>query len=273
MADGAQNAVKGCIALFELTACIDRVRLFNGRAPLPCRASQLGDFADKPKQLEVTAETWNELRGRKDPITLFLAIDNSPRAEVIPDTDKPPTPIVLCEKIHCCCERAESQLPRRRKTDPVFQIAVETLTGKRINLEVSALDTVLETKAQLYSKEGIPTCEQRLTFGGRQLEDRWTLGHYAVQSGSIIYIILRLKGGKPVIYLFPPKPISASVRLDLCPQWSFSALYPASPTVLSAISANKPPPSIQWEVNVQKDGELVDRATGTKASYLFWEAL
>jgi hypothetical protein len=34
-------------------------------------------------------------------------------------------------------------------------------------------------------------------------------------------------GGKPVIYLQPPRPITgATVTLSLCPEWEFSATYP-----------------------------------------------
>uniref|UniRef100_A0A7S3J236 Ubiquitin-like domain-containing protein n=1 Tax=Euplotes harpa TaxID=151035 RepID=A0A7S3J236_9SPIT len=43
--------------------------------------------------------------------------------------------------------------------------------------------------------EGIPPDQQRLIFGGKQLEDEITLSEYYVTDGSVIHLVLRLRGG------------------------------------------------------------------------------
>ena len=55
--------------------------------------------------------------------------------------------------------------------------------------------TVADVKAAIESRQGIPSAEQRLSFGGRQLEDNSLLSSYGVGDDSQLFASLRLLGG------------------------------------------------------------------------------
>jgi ubiquitin-large subunit ribosomal protein L40e len=75
-----------------------------------------------------------------------------------------------------------------------MKIYVKTLTGKVIHVEVETSNTVLRVKQIIQGKEGIPTDQQRLIFGGIQLEDNWELSNYNIQQHAILHLVLRLRG-------------------------------------------------------------------------------
>lgn len=78
-----------------------------------------------------------------------------------------------------------------------MQLFVKTMTGKTVSVEVEEGETIEEVKAKISEKEGIPPEQQRLIFGGQQLEDAKTLEDYGVGDDDTFHLVLRLRGGIP----------------------------------------------------------------------------
>ncbi|PWA85826.1 polyubiquitin-B [Artemisia annua] len=70
-----------------------------------------------------------------------------------------------------------------------LKITVETVSGKRIPLDVNCRHTVKELKALIQDKEGIHPDQQTLVYAGHKLEEGIILSRYSVQNESTIRLV------------------------------------------------------------------------------------
>ncbi|KAF3904466.1 hypothetical protein AA313_de0200321 [Arthrobotrys entomopaga] len=77
----------------------------------------------------------------------------------------------------------------------VHEFFVTTLTGRIICIRAALNYQVGLLKAIIQDKEGIPPDQQRLIYGGRELENEATLKQSKIEPASIIHLLLRLRGG------------------------------------------------------------------------------
>merc|ERR1739845_86337 len=77
-----------------------------------------------------------------------------------------------------------------------IMIKVKTLTGKEIEIDIELTDTVERIKERVEEKEGIPPVQQRLIFAGKQMNDEKTAKDYNIEGGSVLHLVLALRGGR-----------------------------------------------------------------------------
>ena len=74
-------------------------------------------------------------------------------------------------------------------------IFIRTLTGRSVPIVVSLVMTIDELKDIVCAVDGSPAEQQRFIFAGQQLEDGKRLSDYRISNGSIVNLVLRLRGG------------------------------------------------------------------------------
>eukprot|EP00040_Diaphanoeca_grandis_P011768 m.60330 g.60330 ORF g.60330 m.60330 type:complete len:78 (+) comp22829_c0_seq1:66-299(+) len=76
-----------------------------------------------------------------------------------------------------------------------MMIKVKSLTGRENEIDISDTDTVEMIKEKVEEKTGIPPVQQRLIFSGKQMNDKKLAKDYGMTAGSVIHLVLTLRGG------------------------------------------------------------------------------
>mmetsp|Transcript_83 Transcript_83/g.238 ORF Transcript_83/g.238 Transcript_83/m.238 type:complete len:80 (-) Transcript_83:24-263(-) len=77
-----------------------------------------------------------------------------------------------------------------------MEIKIKTLTGKELAIDVEPDDKIERIKERVNEREGIPPPQQRLIFGGKQMQDDKTVREYGIDAGTVLHLVLALRGGR-----------------------------------------------------------------------------
>ena len=143
-----------------------------------------GIYKDAVITLERIADIEDGSAALRD--TPELKASPSKRSKLCPQA--PSTAKLAAEARRAACDAGAAQ----RDDGEIF---VQTLTGKKLRLEYLPDCTIEMLKSRVQDCEGIPPDQQRLIFAGRQLEDDLTLDDYELRHGSVLHLVLKLRGG------------------------------------------------------------------------------
>jgi len=89
----------------------------------------------------------------------------------------------------------DTDVQQENRPSNYIQVIVKTLSGRTIAIEINPGGPVSALKEKIHTKLGISPVEQRLIFSGKQLDSMQPLSAYGVEEGSMITLVLRLRGG------------------------------------------------------------------------------
>jgi hypothetical protein len=147
------------------------------------------------------------------------------------------------------------------------QLFVRGLKGEVHTIDCNLDEKVECFKIRVWKYTQVAPEHQRLIWAGRQFSDGDTLCKYNIQRESTVHLCLRLGGGKPILYLYPPQEMEVAVSLQLDQNWQFTHMYPTPDVVRHDQN------QLVWNVLAKPDGILSNVSTPDhQVPYLFWEA-
>jgi hypothetical protein len=74
-------------------------------------------------------------------------------------------------------------------------VNIKTLTGRKLQLEVTEDMSVYDLKLLVSENQGIEIPQIRMIYGGSQLNDTELLSNTKLKAGDTIHLVLSLRGG------------------------------------------------------------------------------
>lgn len=166
---------------------------------------------------------------------------------------------------------AKTGSPSLSPSKQKFTVYLTEANGEKYGFMVSSntsLSSIRSAYMARFFKGNLEDEPRFLTSNLEHIDTNLRVADYDLHDGDEIILMKPQRGGKPVIYLFSPASIQASVRLSLVKDWAFSAIYPVVPI------KTYPPvgQTLEWHVQTHPDGTLTEYSTNLRTTYLFWEA-
>ena len=95
-----------------------------------------------------------------------------------------------------------------------YKVVVQDLNGRLTEILCKSDDLIETVKIKFFKESGVPVDQQRLVFGGKQLEDGRTLADYNIKAGSHINFVLRLRGGGQAEHCMDPNMLDPGYNFD-----------------------------------------------------------
>ncbi|KAG8906502.1 hypothetical protein FRC01_007994 [Tulasnella sp. 417] len=202
-------------------------------------------------------------------------VESMEKEKVGEDEVKIPPPVHQSRPVPPFRQRSTAKLSQSvRIASPGSQsisVFVRSLTGKTFCInDLRPSDTISRLRVKMGEISGTPVDDQSYVFAGKRLEDDRTLADYSISKESTIHAVLKLRGAKPVIYLFPHTKIDVKVKLSLVPQWKFSAVYPRP--IKGSFKEGMSSQTAQWNCSAYPNGMITMEGSPAEIAYIFWEA-
>ncbi|CAI2379149.1 unnamed protein product [Moneuplotes crassus] len=104
------------------------------------------------------------------------------------------TSLIAVKKLMADPSEKYSRMVKYVKEGPIG-FSIKTLTGKILRFTANSDLDIGSLKCAIERNEGIPPDQQVIVYDSIQTEDDETLGDYGVQTGDMLYLLLRLRGG------------------------------------------------------------------------------
>ena len=93
-------------------------------------------------------------------------------------------------------------------------LCVKMYEKKRITLAVKSSDSIEKVKGKIQSKAGIPSEEQHLSFGHKDLDDAYTISDYSIQDQSTLHLN---RNSHDSMHIFVKMQNGKTITLDVKP--------------------------------------------------------